>query len=235
MKTSSLIILFCLAAGPAVAAATSAGVDDLNVSAPSPPVDLRPTAPVLVTAPPPIKAPPPAAPSANPLWAIPLKLLVNTRERPIFSQSRRPPPAVVVAAPVEVPPPPSPPRVIEKPRLSLMGTIVNGSDGYAIFMDQGTKTAVRVRLGSLYQGWALKVLRPGAASLEREGENVEITFPKPANDPGSVSARIMSASNARVLSTPPRLGLTGQMPTLNPPPPPPSLGISGSPFAPRQP
>lgn len=234
MRTSCLALLFCLAMSPAHAA-TSGVVDDLNAPMPSSALDLRPAAPVLVTAPPPVKPPPPAAPSANPLWAIPLKLLVNTRERPIFSQSRRPPPVVVVAPPVAPPPPPPPPRVVEKPRLALMGTIVNGSDGYAIFMDQTTKTAVRVRLGASYQGWALKMLRPGEASLEREGETVEISFPKPSNDPQSVTARIMAASNARALSLAPRLGLTGQMPTLNPPPPPNPLGFSGSPFAPRQP
>lgn len=41
---------------------------------------------------------------ANPLWAIPLKQLSNTRERPIFSPSRRPP---AVAGP----PPPAAVRV----------------------------------------------------------------------------------------------------------------------------
>lgn len=234
MKMPSLVLVFSLAA-PLAVAATSRGIDDLNAAMPSSPLDLRPTGTVLVTAPQPVKAPLPPAPSANPLWAIPLKLLANTRERPIFSQSRRPPPAVVVAAPVELPPPPPPPRVVEKPRVSLMGTIVNGNDGYAIFMDQGTKTPVRVRLGSSYQGWALKELRPGVANLERDGENVEIAFPRQGNDLQSASTRIMAASNARALSTPPRLGLTGQMPTLNPPPPPSPLGVSGSPFAPRQP
>lgn len=47
---------------------------------------------------------------ANPLWAIPLKQLSNTRERPIFSPSRRPPAPAVAG-----PPPPaavrSPPQI----------------------------------------------------------------------------------------------------------------------------
>src|SRR6201995_4331257 len=46
---------------------------------------------------------PPAEPerplSANPLWAIPLTKLSGTRDRPIFSPSRRPPPPVVAAEP----------------------------------------------------------------------------------------------------------------------------------------
>ena len=38
-------------------------------------------------------------PSGNPLWAIPLRALTVTRDRPIFSPSRRPPAAAVIAAP----------------------------------------------------------------------------------------------------------------------------------------
>ncbi len=38
--------------------------------------------------------------SANPLWAIPLAQLPNTRDRPIFSPSRRPPPPAVAPAAV---------------------------------------------------------------------------------------------------------------------------------------
>ena len=45
------------------------------------------------------------APSGNPLWAVPLSLLSVTRDRPIFSPSRRPPPAAVAAAAVVEPPP----------------------------------------------------------------------------------------------------------------------------------
>ena len=63
---------------------------------------------------------------ANPLWAIPLKQLSNTRERPIFSPSRRPLASAVVgpppaAAPVRVPPKPAGPQ---NPELSLVGTVI---------------------------------------------------------------------------------------------------------------
>src|SRR5262245_45321462 len=36
--------------------------------------------------------------SGNPLWAIPLRQLPATRERPLFTPSRRPPPPVVANA-----------------------------------------------------------------------------------------------------------------------------------------
>ena len=48
-----------------------------------------------------------SVPSANPLWTIPLSSLTATRERPLFSPSRRPPQSVVVA---KAPPPPPPPQ-----------------------------------------------------------------------------------------------------------------------------
>ena len=56
-----------------------------------------PAAVVQVTAPPPAPAAPAAERvlSANPLWAMPLAQFPATRERPIFSPSRRPPAAAV--------------------------------------------------------------------------------------------------------------------------------------------
>ena len=60
-----------------------------------------PVTTVRVVAPPTAPAPERAL-SANPLWAIPLTQLSATRERPIFSPSRRPPPAAVAAEPAIV-------------------------------------------------------------------------------------------------------------------------------------
>src|SRR5260370_26332814 len=66
----------------------------------------------------------PPAPAGNPLWALPLERLSITRERPIFSPSRRPPtPAPSYVAPVAVwpaappPGPPAPPRCVVGPRV----------------------------------------------------------------------------------------------------------------------
>src|SRR5215472_1432828 len=59
-----------------------------------------PPAPVVVNVPAPKKpAEPEHVKTANPLWAIPLATLTTTRDRPIFSPSRRPPPPAVAAAP----------------------------------------------------------------------------------------------------------------------------------------
>jgi general secretion pathway protein N len=90
--------------------------------------------------------------SGNPLWVIPLEDLSNTRERPLFSPSRRPPPPPVVEKPY-VPPPP---RVEAKPpppeplMLSLLGTIAGDSSGVALFMENSTQDVVRLRTGEFH-------------------------------------------------------------------------------------
>jgi general secretion pathway protein N len=120
--------------------------------------------------------------SANPLWAIPLTTLSNTRERPIFSPSRRPPPprdlpvAVVRAAP-----PPKTPR-IERPQLSLVGTVIGGDQSFGIFIDQATKTALRLRLGEEYQGWHLQSVQGRDVSLVRDQQKMDLSLPAPGSE-----------------------------------------------------
>ena len=96
---------------------------------------------VQVTAPPPAPAAPAAERvlSANPLWAMPLAQFPATRERPIFSPSRRPPAAAV--APVMVPKVVAvpKPREPERPQLTLVGTIASDEEGFGIFLDQSSK------------------------------------------------------------------------------------------------
>jgi hypothetical protein len=127
--------------------------------------------------------PPPAAPertpSANPLWAIPLATLSNTRERPIFSSSRRSPPLVVASVPVAKapPPPPKPPRA-ERPELSLVGTIASGDQSFGIFVDQTTKAALRLKIGDEYQGWRLRSVQGREVTLERDQQTTILSMPQ---------------------------------------------------------
>lgn len=135
----------------------------------------------------PVRPQPPAAGgavSANPLWAIPLAKLSNTRERPIFSASRRPPPPaeetpVAVSAPP--PPPPKPPRV-ERPQLSLVGTIIGADQSFGIFIDQSTRTALRLRVGEEFQGWHLRAVQGREATLERDDQSATISLPEPGTE-----------------------------------------------------
>jgi hypothetical protein len=117
--------------------------------------------------------------SPNPLWEIPLSNLSTTRERPIFSSSRRPPPPVVAAAPPASapPPPPKPPRV-ERPQLSLVGTVAGGEESFAIFVDLTTKAAMRLRIGEDYQGWRLRSVQGREVMLERDQQTTILSLPQ---------------------------------------------------------
>jgi hypothetical protein len=117
-------------------------------------------------------------PRANPLWALPLGSFTATRERPLFSPSRRPPPPVVAAQPPAPPPPPPPkPAEPEKPQLSLVGTIVaETGEGIGLFMNND-KTAVRLKIGGDHKGWVLREVRPRQVVLEKGKQIATLEMP----------------------------------------------------------
>jgi len=122
----------------------------------------------------------PAATSANPLWAIPLSALTATRDRPLFSASRRPPaPAVVPVAAVPAPPPPPPPTEPEKPNLVLVGTIVGDANSFGIFIDQANRTALRLKLGEQHEGWTLRSVQKREAMLVKDQQIAVVAMPQP--------------------------------------------------------
>ena len=161
-----------------------------------PPVGPEPT-PALESMPPPL--PPPAAPSTpaarsvpegptahgNPLWAVPLPLLHHTRERPLFSSSRRPPPprdvapSPVAAAAPAPPPPPKPSR----PDLSLVGTIISDRDSIGVFMEDGTAKILRLRMGEGHEGWVLRQVELRKVTLDNDTASAILTLPAPGTDP----------------------------------------------------
>lgn len=121
---------------------------------------------------------------ANPLWGLPLKQFSVTRERPIFSPSRRPPPpAPTYVAPVAVKRP-SKLREPERPTIALAGTII-GTDGYrgAVFRDTSSQNVLRLRVGEDYQGWVLLLITPHEARLVKNGEHALVELPVPAGTP----------------------------------------------------
>ena len=146
-----------------------------------------PAAPAAVVVKPPDQ-PPPAperARSANPLWEIPLATLSTTRERPIFSPSRRPPPPPVAAMPVAKPPPPPPkPARVERPQLSLVGTIVADDDqSFGIFVDQTTRASLRLKIGEDHLGWKLRSVHGRDVTFERDQQITILSLPQPSDDP----------------------------------------------------
>ena len=116
--------------------------------------------------------PPEANGRPNPLWAVPIASLTATRERPIFSPSRRPP-AVV-----------APQRLLRdnepnRPLLALVGTVAAAPEGIAIFQDEKSKGIVRLRMGESHSGWTLTAVKAREATLLRGHETAVLVIPSP--------------------------------------------------------
>jgi hypothetical protein len=144
--------------------------------------------------------PPPAAPartpSANPLWGIPLTQLSGTRDRPIFSPSRRPPAVAAAAEPAVVRPPPRK-KEIEQPPLALVGTIASGDEGFGIFIDQSSKAALRLKVGEDFQGWKLLTIRGREVTMGKDERSAVLTLPPPGGQDGEVRLVPVSALTRR--------------------------------------
>ena len=107
-------------------------------------------------------------PSGNPLWAIPLSSLASTRDRPLFTPSRRAP-AQAVTGPVAPPPPVmAPPAGPERPPLVLIGAIAGETEGFAVFLDQATNNVIRLRTGQDHAGWVLRSVKGREVTLQKD-------------------------------------------------------------------
>lgn len=122
----------------------------------------------------------------NPLWAVPVEALSETRERPLFTPSRRAPPTVGTAPP---PPPaaPAPPAPPARPRLSLMGTVVSPAGGFGIFTDPSSNAVVRLRIGEVHEGWTLRTVSLRSVEFSGGAGSVVLALP-PRNAPGPAAA-----------------------------------------------
>jgi hypothetical protein len=135
-----------------------------------------------------------AARHPNPLWALPLNDLRATRDRPIFSPTRRPPPLVVsppAYVPPPAPPPPAKPAEPERPQLVLVGTVVNSSEGFGIFLDRATNSIVRLKTGESHDGWILRSVEGRQATLEKDQHSTMLALPaRDAENPEGLPAII---------------------------------------------
>ncbi len=131
-------------------------------------------------------------PGGNPLWGIPISALDVTRERPIFSASRRPPmPPIVAERVAAAPPPPKPPEP-EQPRLTLVGTVIGKPINLAVILDRTTKTLVRIHVGEEVSGWILRSVDSRTMTVEKNSQTVTLALP----EPGSVPANPVAVSEA---------------------------------------
>jgi general secretion pathway protein N len=178
------LCVLLLASTAAFAAVSPFDADEAGREPPAPklPVEPRPAPAAQHVTPEPAER----VPTPNPLWAVPLKQLSITRDRPIFTPSRRPPQPPAVAAPAPPPLRPAPkPAAPERPTLSLVGTISGGREAIGIFVDQASRKPVRLRIGEGHEGWVLRSVQRAGAALQKGPQVVFVTFPPPTNRPGA--------------------------------------------------
>jgi general secretion pathway protein N len=111
-----------------------------------------------------------AVQSANPLTQLRLEDLSATRDRPLFSVTRRPPPRPAAPPATEAPQPvavrDSPP---EPPPFDLIGAVVGGANKVVLLRNRATSAVERLREGGALEGWRVEGVKPRSVSLERDG------------------------------------------------------------------
>jgi general secretion pathway protein N len=108
-----------------------------------------------------------------------LSSLTATRERPIFSPSRRPPTAPVVSA---APPPPPAPAEPGHPALTLIGTIVGDADHIGIFLDQVSRSVIRLKVRQEHAGWVLVAVEERQVTFEKGTRMSRLALPARGSD-----------------------------------------------------
>jgi general secretion pathway protein N len=173
---AALVLAATLLGTASAFAANPPNALDLPPAGVTPPVDMLQTAPAQQS-----PSERPRELSGNPLWAIPLSSLSVTRDRPLFTPSRRPPAPAAVAAPppsarIAAPPPPAEP---ERPQLTLVGAVAAESGGIAIFIDQTTNDVVRLKTGDSHSGWKLRSVKGREAEFQKNSETLTLALPAP--------------------------------------------------------
>ena len=118
------------------------------------------------------------APPVSPLAAQPFDRVSNTRDRPLFSPTRRPPappPAVAVA-----PPPPPPP-----PDVALLGVVMDGEQARAVVRTGSAAKILRVGIGDDIGGWKVGQIEGRRLVLLLDGRTATFTMFAGNNKKGS--------------------------------------------------
>jgi hypothetical protein len=130
--------------------------------------------------------------AANPLWAVPLGSLLQTRERPLFSPSRRRPAPPVVISP---PPPstmlPTPRASQDRPEVVLVGTVL-GQQNIAILRRQSADALIRLHVSQDYEGWTLRSIAKREVTFAKNEETTILTLS--ASGPEQMPRAVSSGS-----------------------------------------
>src|SRR6516225_2676260 len=118
-----------------------------------------------------------ATEAGNPLAKIPLSALTATRDRPLFSVSRRPPaPAIegnAQPAPAAVAPAPA-----ERPALKLIGTILSPATSVVLLRDSATQAVTRLHVGEATSGWRVKTISFSSVTVEKGEQSAILGLPQ---------------------------------------------------------
>lgn len=113
-----------------------------------------------------------------------LASLNATRDRPLFTPTRRPPPPKAVVAPAV---PQAAPAVVEEPpRLTLLG-IIRSPDrgGSVVLMDEVAKSSLSLKTGEGRRGWIVQSLDNDGVTLAKGPRTVRLTYAKASRPPGN--------------------------------------------------
>lgn len=112
---------------------------------------------------------------AGPFPWLTLEDLSETRDRPLFSPTRRPPPVaepepepVVVEEPEEDAPPADPPKI------RLAGVVLGGTAPVALIEDYDTETLLPFRSGAVIAEWTLATIEPRAIVLRHGDQELRL-------------------------------------------------------------
>jgi general secretion pathway protein N len=132
---------------------------------------------------------------SNPLWTVPLSDLSATRERPIFSSSRRPRPPAVTASDT-LASQDTKLAELERPQLSLLGTIAGDNEGFGIFVDHLTNAVLRLKVGEERDGWVLRAVRTREIFMEKGSNRATLSLPV---RPNATPAPLQKEKNVKQL------------------------------------
>lgn len=133
----------------------------------------------------------------NPVWIVPLGSLSQTRERPLFSSSRRPPMPPVVPDPLPslVTAPKPTPAAPDRVGLLLMGTVL-GHLNIAILRQENTEISLRLHAGQNYEGWILQRIDRREVTFEKGKDTAVLTISNPVPEQLLRMARASERPNA---------------------------------------
>jgi general secretion pathway protein N len=141
---------------------------------------------------------------ANPLQAQSLDRLAVTRDRPLFSPSRRPvppPPPPVERAPEAAPPPPA-------PNVTVVGIVIDAEGAHAI-VRSGTAPIERLQIGDVIGGWKVSQIEGRRLVLSLDDRSATFTMfsdesgKRPPDDPASLQDQRNQAQAQQAAQSPP--------------------------------